>query len=95
MVHDEDFDGLDFDIPEDRPSPYDCLVENEANEISRYFGGLSPREMDVLNKRFYTEMSLEAIGKVYGLTKERIRQVEASALTKLRRKQVLAGLASG
>ncbi len=95
MVHDEDFDGLDFDIPEDRPSPYDCIVEKEANEISRYFDGLSSREKEVLNKRFCNEMSLESIGAAYGLTKERIRQVEEQALTKLKRKPILAELISG
>lgn len=54
---------------------------------------LTAKERDVINKRFglngYDPCTLEVIGKEYGLTRERIRQIESKALKKLRRKAVL------
>jgi RNA polymerase primary sigma factor len=50
---------------------------------------LSPREERIIRMRFgigeRTEYTLEETGKVFGLTRERIRQIEESALAKLRR----------
>jgi len=45
---------------------------------------LTERERDVLRRRFTREQTLDAIAGHYGLTRERIRQVEAKALRKLR-----------
>ena len=49
---------------------------------------LSPREKKVLELRFGLEdhqpRTLEEVGKVFGVTRERIRQIEAKALRKLR-----------
>jgi len=49
---------------------------------------LGEREIEVLNYRFGLEneedMTLEEVGKIYNLTRERIRQIEAKALRKLR-----------
>ena len=51
-------------------------------------GDFTAREIDVLKKRFGfetgTPMTLEAVGEVYGITRERIRQIEAKAIRKLR-----------
>ena len=49
---------------------------------------LTPREREVLNLRFglndgYSR-TLEEVGKQFGVTRERIRQIEAKALRKLR-----------
>jgi RNA polymerase primary sigma factor len=50
--------------------------------------GLTPREAKVLRMRFGIEMStdhtLEEVGKQFDVTRERIRQIEAKALRKLR-----------
>ena len=46
---------------------------------------LKERESSVLRKRFEDGMRLEEIGKEYNVNRERIRQIEASALRKLRR----------
>ncbi|KAA1036893.1 sigma-70 family RNA polymerase sigma factor [Macrococcus equipercicus] len=70
------------------------LVENEAfkNELNRYINKLiekecKPREADVIIKRFGLNglevMTLEEIGLDHGVTRERIRQIEAKALRKL------------
>jgi RNA polymerase primary sigma factor len=51
-------------------------------------GSLSPRERDVLTMRFGLEdgraRTLEEVGREFGVTRERIRQIEAKALRKLR-----------
>lgn len=51
-------------------------------------GDFTAREIDILKKRFGfetgTPMTLEAVGEVYGITRERIRQIEAKAIRKLR-----------
>nr|WP_243633599.1 sigma-70 family RNA polymerase sigma factor [Romboutsia ilealis] len=50
--------------------------------------GLSDQEQQVLRMRFGfdddTPKTLEEIGKVFGVTRERIRQIEAKAIRKLR-----------
>ena len=49
-------------------------------------GGLTPREQQVSSRRFLDEdkNTLADIGETFGVTKERIRQIEAKALAKLR-----------
>lgn len=58
---------------------------------------LSPREKEVVIYRFVKNMTLSEIGGVYGLQGERIRQIEAKALSKLRhpsRSKLLIGFTS-
>jgi RNA polymerase sigma factor (sigma-70 family) len=68
-------------------------TENETQEllrkdIVRIMADLSPRERDVLRLRFGLDdgrqRTLEEVGQLYGVTRERIRQIEAKALRKLR-----------
>lgn len=66
--------------------------------IAKVLRELTPREQCILGMRFgiggTTEHTLEEIGKMFGLTPERIRQMEAKALAELRQPRgKLAGFA--
>jgi hypothetical protein len=52
--------------------------------ISAALATLTEREQGVLIHRFQRKLTLEQCGKEYGITRERIRQIEAKALRKLR-----------
>jgi RNA polymerase primary sigma factor len=75
------------------------LTESDAALMKEALATLRPREQEILNLRFGLEndspLTLEAIGKRYGLTRERIRQIEKEGLQKLRvrmaRKDTLTG----
>lgn len=57
------------------------------NEISKVLSTLSPKESDIIRLRYGldgTEKTLEEVGNKYNVTRERIRQLEAKALRKLR-----------
>ena len=66
------------------PPPRQGLRESTQNILA----GLTPREAKVLRMRFGIEMNtdhtLEEVGKQFDVTRERIRQIEAKALRKLR-----------
>ena len=70
-------------------NPYNNLVK-EANRqiIDSVFQTLSGREAEILRMRFginrIKPMTLEEVGKEYGVSKERIRQIENKAIRKLR-----------
>ncbi|MDO5707278.1 MAG: sigma-70 family RNA polymerase sigma factor [Andreesenia angusta] len=69
------------------------------DQIRAALGKLSEREANILTLRYGIEdgnqMTLEEIGKIYGLTRERIRQIEARALEKLKEDKRLKGLKEG
>ena len=70
-------------------SPVDATVEdNLRGATQEMLAGLSPREAKVLRMRFGIEMNsdhtLEEVGKQFDVTRERIRQIEAKSLRKLR-----------
>ena len=79
----------DFIQDTNQPSPYDSASKQFLKEnIEEVFQTLSEREGKVLKMRFglggYRSMTLEEVGKEFGVTRERIRQIEAKALRKLR-----------
>ena len=79
----------DFIQDEDSPAPHDAasyaMLKEQLEEV---MGTLTPREAKVLKLRFGLEdgksRTLEEVGSEFNVTRERIRQIEAKALRKLR-----------
>ena len=71
------------------PLPADvATAESLKAVVEQVLAGLSPREAKVLRMRFgigmNTDHTLEEVGRQFDVTRERIRQIEAKALRKLR-----------
>lgn len=76
-------------IESDGETPEDQVSKNLLREdLESVLGTLSPRERDVLRLRYGLDdgrmKTLEEIGQIFNVTRERIRQIEAKALRKLR-----------
>jgi RNA polymerase primary sigma factor len=89
-VGDEENSLLGDFIASDQPAPYDVASKQLLKEnIEEVLEGLSSREAKVLKMRFgltpyHRPMTLEEVGREFGVTRERIRQIEAKAIRKLR-----------
>src|SRR3989475_4549308 len=94
------------DFIEDRGvvSPADAVININLKEMTeQVLNMLTPREERIIKMRFGledgTEHTLEEVGQKFGVTRERIRQIEAKALRKLRHpsrsRQLRAFLADG
>jgi RNA polymerase primary sigma factor len=86
---DEDSHLGDFIEDQNIDSPIDSASMEGLKEATQYvLSGLTPREAKVLRMRFGIDMNtdhtLEEVGKQFDVTRERIRQIEAKALRKLR-----------
>ncbi len=86
---DEDSHLGDFIEDTATESPVDVAMAESLREATReVLGGLTAREAKVLRMRFGIDMptdhTLEEVGKQFDVTRERIRQIEAKALRKLR-----------
>ncbi len=83
---------LDFVKDDSMPAPGDAasymLLREQLREVLKV---LSDREREVLELRFGLKdgryYTLEEVGRIFGVTRERIRQIEAKALRKLRHPQ--------
>jgi RNA polymerase primary sigma factor len=79
----------DFLEDKSTESPNDTLISQDlTNQVERALSMLSPKEKEILCLRFGIgeegEHTLEEVGKRFSVTRERIRQIEAKALSKLR-----------
>ncbi len=86
---DEDSHLGDFIEDQNIDSPVDSASSSGLREATLdVLAGLTPREAKVLRMRFGIDMNtdhtLEEVGKQFDVTRERIRQIEAKALRKLR-----------
>jgi RNA polymerase primary sigma factor len=86
---DEDSHLGDFIEDANQDSPIDIATSTSLGEATKdVLSGLTAREAKVLRMRFgigmNTDHTLEEVGKQFDVTRERIRQIEAKALRKLR-----------
>jgi RNA polymerase primary sigma factor len=88
---DEEDDSVlgDFIQDEDSPEPVEIATHNLLREqIQEVLNGLPPREVRILQLRYGLldgeSYTLEEVGKKMGVTRERVRQIEAQALSRLR-----------
>lgn len=85
----EDSELGNFIEDEDAPTPPDAAYHHMLQEkLEDVLATLTPREARILRLRFGLQngrsYTLEEVGKKFGLTRERIRQIEGQALRKLR-----------
>lgn len=89
-VGDEDGNSLgDFIEDKNAILPVDAAIQSNLRETTtRILASLTPREERVLRMRFgigmNTDHTLEEVGQQFSVTRERIRQIEAKALRKLK-----------
>ncbi len=90
-VGDDDSNSLKDIVPDEKQTtPYRELEDKTVRDmLEKMIDTLDTREQNILRKRFGYDggegLTLEEIGQEYGVTRERIRQIEAVALKKLRR----------
>ena len=88
VKEDEDTSFRDF-IP-DRAESTENIVFNSSlgDDINKILESLNPREQEVIKLRYglggKNPMTLEDVGKKFGVTRERVRQIEGKALRKLK-----------
>jgi RNA polymerase primary sigma factor len=88
---DEEEDSIlgDFIEDEESPEPVDMVTQNLLREdLKDVLNALPPREVRILQLRYGLldgqSYTLEEVGKKMGVTRERVRQIEAQALSRLR-----------
>lgn len=96
-VGDEDTELEDFIGDKNTPSPYSDAEKHEISDhIQKVLGTLTPKEEKVIRMRFgigaERDHTLEEVGRYLSITRERVRQIEAKALRKLKHPSRLKAL---
>lgn len=69
-----------------KPLPDEILERKQfESTMDGLIGKLSVREKDIVKRRIFSEETLASIGKSYGISRERVRQVKEKAIEKLRK----------
>ncbi len=96
-VSEDDYSLVDLIEDDSQPQPDElAMSQNLAEQTRRILSSLSPREEKILRLRFgigeRTDHTLEEVGRNFLVTRERIRQIEAKAIKKLRQAHRAKGL---
>lgn len=96
-VGDENTELEDFIGDKNSPSPYSDAERNEISEqMQQILKTLTPKEERVIRMRFGIgadrDHTLEEVGRHLSITRERVRQIEAKALRKLKHPSRLKAL---
>jgi RNA polymerase primary sigma factor len=96
-VGDEDTELEDFIGDKNSPSPYSDAEQSEkSDQLLMILNTLTPKEEKVIRMRFGIgvdrDHTLEEVGRHLSITRERVRQIEAKALRKLRHPKRLRAL---
>lgn len=79
-------------VSEDENVTAAAVTGERAAALRKKLATLPARTREILRLRFFEELTLEEIGERYGVSRERIRQIEAEAMAKLRRSRNLKRL---
>lgn len=95
----DETDPMENFIADDTPSPIDAISNKLIKEMAaEIVEALPEREATILKLRFglgkETEKTLEEVGEVFGISRERVRQIENRALKMLRKEDELKKLLS-
>ena len=78
-------------MPDGAPNPEDVVIglrdtQTRSRWLTEAISDLSPREQQIIRQRRLTDetVTLEDLGKEFGISKERVRQLEQRAMGKLR-----------
>ena len=98
-THDSEMNLLDMLEDDNNPGPSDFVQrEDLAASIDQWVSGLNIRQREVILRRFGLRgndcQTLQEIGNVMGLTRERVRQIQVDALARLRAILEYNGLSS-
>ena len=73
-----------FETLEDTYEMPEVLDFEIKNAITQVLSTLTPREERVIRERFFNNKTLEEVGQILSVTRNRIRQIEAKALRKMK-----------
>ena len=63
----------------------------QISAVKELSDDLTPRQKDVINRRYYEDQTLEEVGKVFNVTRERIRHIQVKALRMMRERSIELG----
>ncbi len=98
-THDSEMNLLDILVDENNSDPSDFIQRDDlAASIEQWVAALNVRQREVVERRFglrgHDCQTLQEIGDAMSLTRERVRQIQVDALTRLRTMLESNGLSS-
>jgi len=88
------FDEVSLDSDSVKNTSSDDSAEKNLSQISavkELSDDLTPRQKDVINRRYYEDQTLEEVSKVFNVKRERIRQIQVKALRMMRFRSIELG----